>query len=254
MIENLPTINPPLADQVYDIILKSILSGEYQPGSRLPSENELADLYQVSRPTIRTAFSRLGELGYVIKKRGVGTFVSNTPSIANPLYLSIDVMERISTRGFKPGFKQQSAQTIPTDETLSEKLDVPIGSTVLHVQKIFTADGEPIIYFENFIPEWVYQSCLSEKTVLAPGATEPFFQFFANQCKHEVKFLSSIIHPVLLKDCVLPPDFDAYDPVTPVLAVEDLGFGNDNSLIFLSTEYLFKDASYFYVIRHIGSI
>ena len=99
MTENLPVQNPPLADQVYDIILKSILSGEFIPGSRLPSENELADLYKVSRPTIRTAFSRLGELGYVIKKRGIGTFVSNTPSIANPLYQSIDVMDRISTQG-----------------------------------------------------------------------------------------------------------------------------------------------------------
>jgi DNA-binding GntR family transcriptional regulator len=254
MTENLPVQNPPLADQVYDIILKSILSGEFQPGSKLPSENELAELYQVSRPTIRTAFSRLGELGYVIKKRGVGTFVSNTPSIANPLYLSIDVMERISTRGFEPGFKQLGAQIIEANQDLAQKLDVAPGSRVLNVQKLFTADNDPIIYFENFIPELVYQDHISADKILAPGTTEPFFQFFANQCRQEVKFLTSIIHPELITNCQLPSNFDHLDPLTPVLAVEDLGYSNDNTVLFLSKEHLINDASYFYVIRHVGKI
>ncbi len=254
MVENLPVQNPPLADQVFDIILNSIQSGEYKPGSKLPSENELAERYQVSRPTIRTAFSRLGGLGYVIKKRGVGTFVSNTPSIANPLYLSIDVMERISTRGYTPGFKQLGAQILATDKALSEKLDVPLGSNVLNVQKLFTADDEPIIYFENFIPEWVYQKQLSEDDILESGATEPFFQFFAHRCKHEVKFLTSIIHPMLLKDCHLPGEFDAYDPIMPILVVEDIGFGLENTVLFLSKEHLFKDASYFHIIRHVNTV
>lgn len=254
MVENLPVQNPPLADQVYEIILKSILSGEYQPGNRLPSENELADLYQVSRPTIRTAFSRLGELGYVIRKRGVGTFVTNSPDLVNPLYLSFDVEERISSRGYKPGFKQLSAKIIPADKTLVEQLDIPLESPVLNVHKLFTADEEPIIYFENFIPEWVYKSCLSEDQVLEPGVTEPFFQFFAHECKSEIKFLASVIHPMILKDCGLPADFDVYDPVTAVLYVEDIGYSNDNAAIFLSKEYLFKDASNFYVIRQVGTI
>jgi DNA-binding GntR family transcriptional regulator len=254
MAENLPVQNPPLADQVYEIILKSILSGEYQPGNRLPSENELADLYQVSRPTIRTAFSRLGELGYVIRKRGVGTFVTNSPDLVNPLYLSFDVEERISSRGYKPGFKQLSAKIIPADKTLVEQLDIPLESPVLNVHKLFTADEEPIIYFENFIPEWVYKSCLSEDQVLEPGVTEPFFQFFAHECKSEIKFLASVIHPMILKDCGLPADFDVYDPVTAVLYVEDIGYSNDNAAIFLSKEYLFEDASNFYVIRQVGKI
>ncbi len=253
MTENLPIQNPPLADQVYDIILNSILNGEFTPGSKLPSENELADLYKVSRPTIRTAFSRLGELGYVIKKRGIGTFVSNTPSIVNPLYLSYDVMERISTRGHTPGFKQLSAQIISADKDISDKLDINNGSNVLHIQKMFTADADPIIYFENYIPEWIYQKCLSDTDVMEPGATEPFFQFFAHTCQQEVKFLTSIIHPALLRDCHLPDEFTGYDPSMAVLVVEDIGFSSDNSKLFLSKEHLFKDAGYFHVIRHVAS-
>ena len=254
MTENLPIQNPPLADQVYDIILKSILSGEYKPGSRLPSENELADLYKVSRPTIRTAFSRLGELGYVIKKRGVGTFVSNTPSIANPLYQSIDVMDRISTQGYEPGFKQLGAEIITADEELTQKLDVAVDSKIVHIQKLFTADGEPIIFFENFIPAWVYQDYFSQAEILKPGITEPFFEFFAQQCKQEVKLLTSVINPDLVENCDLPEDFNGIPPHTPVLSVVDLGYSVNNEVLFVSNELLFKDASNFYVIRQVGKV
>jgi GntR family transcriptional regulator len=254
MVENLPVQNPPLADQVYDIILKSILNGEYPPGSKLPSENKLADLYQVSRPTIRTAFSRLGEMGYVIKKRGVGTFVSNTPSIANPLYLSIDVKERISTRGYEPGFIQLEAKLINSDADLSEKLSVPTGSKVLNVKKVFTADEDPIIFFENFIPAWVFEDRVSEQEALEPGTTEPFFQFFASRCQNEVRFLASLVTPMILKDASLPDLFNTYDPITPLLYVEDLGYNHQNSIVFYSEEYLLKDASDFYVIRQVSNI
>ncbi len=254
MTDILPIQNPPLANQVYEIILTSILEGEYPPGSKLPSENQLAERYQVSRPTIRTAFSRLVELGYVVKKQGVGTFVTNSPNLVNPLYLSFNVMDRISSRGFKPGFKQISAQIVPANQVISERLGVSQESPVLYVRKMFTADGNPIIFFENFIPEWVYSSCLSESELLQPGLTEPFFQFFAHRCNSEVKFLTSIIHPELLKECNLPDDFNVYAPETTVLRVEDVGYNAENKQIFLSQEYLLNEASYFHVIRHVGNI
>jgi len=254
MSDNLPVQNPPLADQVYEIILNSILDGEYSPGSKLPSENQLAERYQVSRPTIRTAFSRLVELGYVVKKQGVGTFVTDSPNLVNPLYLTYNVMDRITSRGFAPGFKQISAQVIPANQDIADKLRVPLDSQILNVRKLFTADGKPIIYFENFIPEWVYSSCMPEEEILKPGATEPFFQFFAHRCKADVKFLTSIIHPELLRECDLPDDFYVYAPETSVLRVEDIGYSADNRQVFLSQEYLLNEASYFHVIRHVGNI
>jgi DNA-binding GntR family transcriptional regulator len=254
MAEKLPVQNPPLADQVYEIILSSIFQGEYPPGSQLPSENQLAERYQVSRPTIRTAFSRLVELGYVVKKRGVGTFVTNSPNLVNPLYLSYNVLDRITSRGFEPGFKQVGAQIIPAGKNIADKLDVPLNSPVLNVQKLFTADAKPIIFFENYIPDHVYQSCVPENKLLQPGITEPFFQFFAHTCKSEVKFLTSIIHPELLSECDLPADFDIYDPLTTVLRVEDIGYNMENQPVFLSQEYLLNEASYFHVIRHVGNI
>lgn len=65
-----------LSDQVYDRIKKEILSGEWQDGQILPSENELGNIYGVSRLTIRIALQKLNALGLVKTRAGEGSFVT----------------------------------------------------------------------------------------------------------------------------------------------------------------------------------
>lgn len=50
-------------DRIYDELLHQIASGAYQPGTKLPSENELKDRYGTSRNTVRLALNRLNTLG-----------------------------------------------------------------------------------------------------------------------------------------------------------------------------------------------
>ncbi len=58
-------------------IKKSLNSGEYEPGDKIPSENELAEKYSVSRQTVRKALSKLIDEGYLYAKHGSGTFVAD---------------------------------------------------------------------------------------------------------------------------------------------------------------------------------
>ncbi len=53
-----------------------IEGGEYPNGTRLPSEHELAQRYEVSRPTVASALAELVEAGYVVRRPGSGTFVT----------------------------------------------------------------------------------------------------------------------------------------------------------------------------------
>ncbi len=64
-----------IANQVFDQIKNSILSGEWNPGTKLPSENELTQLFSVSRVPIREALKMLKILGLIETKQGEGTFV-----------------------------------------------------------------------------------------------------------------------------------------------------------------------------------
>ena len=50
-------------------LLDKITSGEYSEGTIIPTEHELSDLYNVSRPTIRKAVQILVDAGYLEKKK-----------------------------------------------------------------------------------------------------------------------------------------------------------------------------------------
>jgi GntR family transcriptional repressor for pyruvate dehydrogenase complex len=65
-----------LYQQVADDVESAILSGSYPHDSKLPSEQELAKEYGVSRNVIREALKRLKERGLVFIKTGSGTYVS----------------------------------------------------------------------------------------------------------------------------------------------------------------------------------
>jgi len=63
------------AERVYENLFHAIIEGKLAVGSRLPSENELATLFDVSRPIVRQALDRLREDHLVESRRGSGTYV-----------------------------------------------------------------------------------------------------------------------------------------------------------------------------------
>ncbi len=63
-------------EQVADQIRASIVDGTYRPGSRLPSERDLARRLKVSRPAVREAIGALQNEGMVVTRQGSGTYVT----------------------------------------------------------------------------------------------------------------------------------------------------------------------------------
>ncbi|MEL7647260.1 MAG: GntR family transcriptional regulator [Sedimentibacter sp.] len=66
-----------LSEQLTDILKDSILNGELKDGDKLPTENELTKIYNVSRLTVRSALQRLNALGLVTTKAGDGTYINS---------------------------------------------------------------------------------------------------------------------------------------------------------------------------------
>jgi DNA-binding GntR family transcriptional regulator len=61
--------------RLYEILRKHILENIYKEGDLLPSENELCQLYSMTRPTVRQALGNLANDGYIIKHQGKGSIV-----------------------------------------------------------------------------------------------------------------------------------------------------------------------------------
>lgn len=81
-INNLPEGSPAgrqkgssLGDRVYHLLFSRISSGDYSAEQRLPSENELAAEFDVSRPIVRDALERLRKEGLIYSRQGAGSFV-----------------------------------------------------------------------------------------------------------------------------------------------------------------------------------
>src|ERR1700676_3581091 len=63
------------SDQLYERLASLIGGGDFTEGSRLPAESELARRFDVSRPMVREVLSRLRENGFIVSRKGAGSFV-----------------------------------------------------------------------------------------------------------------------------------------------------------------------------------
>lgn len=66
-----------VGEQVLLQLKKMLIDGEWAPGSKIPSENELAELFEVSRITVRQALQKLNALGLIETRLGDGSYVRN---------------------------------------------------------------------------------------------------------------------------------------------------------------------------------
>jgi GntR family transcriptional regulator len=89
-----------------------ILSGEYPPGSQLPSEPRLAEMFKVSRGTVRLALSEAERDGVVARRSGMGTYVMRQPKQEKIMSFTQQVLER----GQKPGTRIIGASIIPLSQ------------------------------------------------------------------------------------------------------------------------------------------
>ncbi|TRW96001.1 FadR family transcriptional regulator [Paracoccus sp. M683] len=68
-----------LADQIYGRMLELIASGQLAEGDKLPSEHQIGERFNVSRPVVREALARLRDDGIILARHGVGSFVRRRP-------------------------------------------------------------------------------------------------------------------------------------------------------------------------------
>lgn len=64
-----------VSEQVFSQLKKAIVEGVWKPGDKIPSENELASSFGVSRMTVRQSLQKLIALGLIETKLGDGSYV-----------------------------------------------------------------------------------------------------------------------------------------------------------------------------------
>ena len=133
----------PRYQQLKDLIIERISSGELGPSDRVPSENELVEAMQVSRMTANRALRELNDEGYVERIAGRGTFVSDFRSRSHLLEVN-NIADEIAARGHKHGSRviRQSLQHARGE--VAHALHVEQGTTVCHLLIVHTENGAPV--------------------------------------------------------------------------------------------------------------
>src|SRR5690606_16327696 len=133
----------PLYHQLEVLLRGRILSGEWPPGTRIPTGKELCDTYKVSRVTARQAMRNLVDGGFVTRKPGRGTYVRAPLLTAGERGLR-SFSEDMRDLSLRPGSKLLSLDVEPADVTELERLDLAVGSQVVRIKRLRTGDGHPI--------------------------------------------------------------------------------------------------------------
>lgn len=237
MDSKIPIRQLSLSNQILDILIGKIRNGDFPLESPLPPENQLAAEFKVSRATIRSAFDRLETVGLIMRRQGVGTFVCRSSNLSNPLNQFIEFMNLIKNNEYTPGFVQLSAEMVEPSPKLTAELHLESGTKVLQILKVFFADGDPIIYCINRIPQWVFEDTFTIEQVIQPGLTEPFFDFFEKKCNQRINYYISSVRADILSNCHPPDLFNKMDPLTPVLIIDNIGYNGDDRPFHQSVEH-----------------
>jgi GntR family transcriptional regulator len=157
----------PLYYQIETILRRKILSGELPPLTPIPTEDALAQEFDVSRITIRQALGLLEKDGLVIRQRGKGTFVSEGVKAYESAKLT-GSMEDIILMGVHTSTKILDFSWSEAPQSVKERLELGEETQVLRIEKIRLVESSPFSYVINYLPREVGQKIKPEDLTAKP--------------------------------------------------------------------------------------
>jgi len=128
-------------------------------GQRLPSEPDLAKQLGVSRATLREAMRSFETQGLIRRRQGSGTFVVGRVQALNA---GLEILESLDTvakrQGLEMSISALNVEVMTADAERAEILKVPSGSNLTRVQRVICAEGRPVAYLVDILPEDVLKA------------------------------------------------------------------------------------------------
>jgi GntR family transcriptional regulator len=141
----------PLWHQLADALRRRIDSREWPPGSQIPAEDQLGELFGVSRITVRHAVRILTEQGLLRREHGRGTFVRQPLLVAGSRGLT-SFSDEMSSQGSRPGSRILTCDVIEADADVADALRLEEGASVTRLRRLRLSDDEPMGIQTSFVP------------------------------------------------------------------------------------------------------
>lgn len=236
--------NDTLVVQIYRYLIELIDDQLLKFGQQLPSEPDLARQLNVSRFSLREALQHLETEGYIIKRRGIGTFV-NKPATQKILF-GFEKLHSLSgnliSTGFKPGLKELNiAKILPNEETRNF-LNLGMDDEIIKIERLRTKDGKILTWSIDCLKEKILKEKINKNNL--------GFSLYKFLEIHQGIFISyskadviPFIADIFLSKKLSIPEGDLLTKVTQIHYTE-----NDEPIMY-TIEYFPKDRFTISIIR-----
>jgi GntR family transcriptional regulator len=243
MLKSTKSERKTLTELAQQELRQAITGGIFRPGSQLPTEAKLCEMLGVSRTVVREAIRVLEDDGLVARRQGVGTFVRKHLILKN-LNFNFGITEMIESAGLKSGVSHLAVQKESADEEKAEQLRVQLGTPLITVERVRTANGRPVVYSVDTLTEALIQRADFDPELLR---AESIYNILQTSLGHVIEYGIARLLPAaaplhVSEKLQLPPN-----AITLYIVQTDYS-SEDQPLVF-SCEYHLPDAFDFFVWR-----
>jgi len=185
----------PLYIQVRDILKGLINSGKLKPGDQLPSENELSTTFNISRMTVRQASQELMREGFIVIRRGDGTFVNSASHTQMLLKLEgfSSEMAKLGYRNHSRVLDIQMIEDFESFELVYSGLGLEPGEPLVKIRRVRYVEETPFAIETSFLPLSVGQGLMEPR--MADDAS--IYNYIENELHIRLSRADHVIQPGL---------------------------------------------------------
>jgi GntR family transcriptional regulator len=232
-----------LSERILHDLEKRIRTSAFKPGEKLPPEPELASMLGVSRNSLREAVKTLQYSGLLIRRRGIGTFVT-----AQHLFLNVGIEQLtgiaqfIKAQGFKSASKVKRFEFGIRNQEALVRLDLEGDHELFMIETVKYANSNPVAVCIDYVPMEVIGSRPKPEVF-----SNSIFEGLERHSGVDIRFAECEIfavaaEPTQAKDLELRPG-------TPLLLLDQVHFDASEKKVLYSKTYFPSEKLIFRVIR-----
>jgi GntR family transcriptional regulator len=224
-------------------LIEAIQDGKFVAGSQLPSENELIQLLHVSRTTLREALRVLEEQGFIVRRRGLGTYVSNR-LLVNDISKNFGVTQMISQAGLDAGTMESENRIEKATPNVARRLELETGTPVLVMERVRTADGIPVVWSFDMVAAATVENRVD---VLAQDREQSLYSYLQKNNNIYISQGIAEIRPIVAEK--EHADKLRVQRHTPLLRIEQTDYDTKNHPVIYAVEFHLADRIQFILTR-----
>lgn len=151
-----------LHHQIYISIKDAILNKTLLPGDKLPTEEELCEYFNISRPVVRQAYNKLIEDELINRYKGKGSFVLNPKLKYTILQNLSSLTEQISMNDMNPTIVEFTLEVIDCPKDYYKNFGKYEPFKVIHIKRLYLGNNQPQFLVDAFLSYDFYKDVINE--------------------------------------------------------------------------------------------